>query len=86
MSQVTNKELMFAVDTLNHQPAFNTLARYLDEVVADQTWIVSQGAVDPRTGMVDSNRHLIETGVLQGVLRVKQILTDPSKEASEDKD
>jgi hypothetical protein len=71
--QVTPEQLAEAVDALKHIPAFKVYNQWLSEVKDNQVTIVAQGGTDPY-------RQYLETGVLQGIMRIQGCFLHPIEE------
>ncbi len=76
MSNISPEELTEAIQTLHHQPAFDVVLSWLEEVKEDQVRTIAIGGSDPY-------RQYLETGVLQGILRIKDMLEDEATAIAE---
>ena len=70
---LTPEQLTEAIESLNHQPAFLVFKKWIAEVREDQIRTVCVGGTDPY-------RQYLETGVLQGIDRIRQIMDNEGTE------
>ena len=64
---ITPEQFAEAVETLKHQQSFKVFTQWLEELKEAQTVLVAQGGTDPY-------RQYLESGVLQGFMRIQQSL------------
>lgn len=64
--RVTPEQLNEAIDGLRTNPHFQVLKAWLQEAREDQISVVALGGTD-------THRQYLETGVLNGIMRIQQV-------------
>jgi len=70
---MNDQELIIALDTLQQHEAYKTLLTHMEAMLGQQIQVTASPATG-NDGHIDRDRHFMNTGMMQGILRVIELM------------